>query len=134
MKIYISTPITGVHPDEYEQLINIAASTINTLGCIAVTPLSGNYDNTWVNCMKNDIKKLIACDAILIIGQLDKIMKSQGCMLENVLADSLNIRKEFVTTGYQNTFDIKENVRYAVSRLTHPKHPVYKSKLNESKK
>ena len=67
MKIYICGQITGV--ENYAEAFEQAEKTLITEGYEVVNPckLPHNHDLSWESYMKEDIKAMLDCDAILLL-------------------------------------------------------------------
>lgn len=85
-KVYISGPITGTN--DYERRFKRAVEFLEFLGDFPVNPVELVKDETWEDCMKEDIKLLLDCDTIFMLNGFEK---SKGAMLEFNLACSLGM-------------------------------------------
>lgn len=91
MKIYLSMPVTGYDVDERMEFANIIKNKFTNDIHEVVTPFDTIPDNanmTWEECMKICINELTKCDAILLSHDW---MKSKGCRVENLVAQSCGI-------------------------------------------
>lgn len=89
MKIYIAGKITGLPPDVAKSKFEEAASFILSMGHDPVNPLDiaikkGYNKKSYKFIMKKCIKRLIACDAILMISGWSE---SAGAQLEHHIAE-----------------------------------------------
>ena len=94
-RVYLSGKMTGA-PDLNFPLFNAEAARIRALGYDVVNPVDLNPDPAaeWHQCMKNDIKALLDCDAICLLpGWVD----SQGAHLELNIAHRVGIQILFAT-------------------------------------
>lgn len=91
MKVYISGPMTG-YPDYNHPAFMAVENHIKALGHEPVNPATLPHDHgrTWEEYMREDIKALMDCDAILM---LDGWRQSKGARIEWDLAMSLNIKE-----------------------------------------
>lgn len=90
-RIYLSGAMTG-KPDLNFPLFDREAARLRSMGYEVVNPAELNPDpNTpWHQCMRTDLKALLDCDAIALIG--DDWMDSQGAHLELHIAHRVGIR------------------------------------------
>lgn len=90
MKIYISGPITGV--ENYVEAFEQAEQKLIAEGHEVVNPckLPHNHDKSWESYMKEDIKAMLDCDAILL---LPRWHKSKGAAIESDIAFRLGIKR-----------------------------------------
>lgn len=99
MRVYIAGPMTG-YEDWNFSAFNKAADDLKNLGLEVINPVDINGTNTdWLQCMKNDIRALIDCDAIYMLEGWEK---SKGAYLEHTIATTL---------GLIRIYDGLENVR-----------------------
>lgn len=89
-KVYISGPMTGL-PDFNFPAFDDAACRLRHLGIEVVSPAELCVDTTkpWQECMREDIKALVDCDAVLVLPGWDK---SRGASLEVFIATQLGLR------------------------------------------
>ena len=89
-RIYISGAMTG-QPDLNFPLFNREATRLRSMGYEVVNPAELNPDpNTpWHQCMRTDLKALLDCDAIAMVGNW---MDSQGAHLEIHIAHRVGIK------------------------------------------
>lgn len=92
MRVYISGPITGLPREEAERLFADAAAKVAARGHEPINPmLNGLPDTaTWGEHMRADIRLLLDCDAIYMVGQW---WESKGAMVEWQLASGLGIEQ-----------------------------------------
>lgn len=90
-RVYISGAMSG-KPELNFPLFNAEAARLRALGYDVVNPVEICEDpNTpWHDCLKADIKALLDCDAIALIG--DDWMDSKGAHLELHIAHRVGIR------------------------------------------
>jgi hypothetical protein len=88
MKVYIAGQITGLPKEVCEEKFQFAESRLTRLGFEAINPLKIVSGSSWEECMKEDIKVLVDCDAILL---LDNYSISKGALLEHQIAVSLGL-------------------------------------------
>lgn len=95
MKIYISGPITGHPLEKVEGAFAEAAAIIRRSGHDPVNPLNNGLPQsaTWYEHMRADLKMLLECDAIYMIGEW---WHSSGAKTEWELSRTLGM-PEFVT-------------------------------------
>lgn len=91
MKVYISGPMTG-RPDYNKPAFMEAEKIIMEMGHDPVNPATLPHDHgrTWGEYMREDIKALMDCEAILM---LDGWIDSRGARIEYELAVSLGIEE-----------------------------------------
>lgn len=91
MKVYISGPITGFNRTAVEQMFAAAEEKIRQRGDIPINPLRNGLteEATWREHMNADLRMLIECDAIYMVGQW---WESRGAMIEWNLANGLDLR------------------------------------------
>ena len=91
MKIYISGPMTGLSEYNKPAFMN-AERRIRKAGHEPVNPaaLPHDHGHTWEEYMREDIKALMYCDAILL---LDGWEKSKGAVIEFTLAAHVGIKE-----------------------------------------
>jgi hypothetical protein len=81
MRVYVSGPMTGL-PQNNVPTFNAAARRLRLAGYEVVNPAeldAGEPCNTWVECLRRDLKWLVTCDAI---ATLPKWKRSKGANLE----------------------------------------------------
>lgn len=81
MKVYVSGPMTG-YVENNVPAFNKAARQLRALGYEVVNPAeldAGEPCNTWIACLRRDLKWLVTCDAI---ATLPKWKRSKGANLE----------------------------------------------------
>lgn len=90
MKIYISGPITGHPRERVERAFAEAEAVIRESGHEPVNPLGNGLpiSATWYEHMRADIRMLLDCDAILMIGDWPC---SRGVSIEMELAIGLGM-------------------------------------------
>jgi len=96
VRVYISGPITGV-PDHAEKF-KAAFVALVKQGHIPVNPATLGEalkyklgrEPTWTECMREDIKAMMDCDAICM---LDGWNRSKGARVEKELAEELEIKQ-----------------------------------------
>lgn len=95
MKIYISGPITGHPRERVERAFAEAEAVIRGSGHEPVNPLDNGLpiSATWYEHMRTDLKMLLDCDAIYMVGEW---WHSSGAKIEWELSRTLDI-PEFVT-------------------------------------
>ncbi len=94
-RIYLSGPIT-FEPNAH-QTFAAAETLVREIGCEPVNPLRINPpDVDWNTAMRNDIRALVDCDAILM---LPGWRKSRGSIIEYNLAINLDIDVYFFTSS-----------------------------------
>lgn len=96
MRIYISIPMSGRDLDTQRAVATEAAERIKSLGHEPVNPFDtpeappGMDDNTkYAYYMGEDVKRLLACDAIYMCSGWTE---SKGCMAELLVADIYNLK------------------------------------------
>lgn len=87
MKIYVAGPMTG-HPHLNFPTFHAEAARLRALGYEVINPAELNADPSagWLECMRNDIKHLVDCDAI---AMLEGWQTSRGASLEYTIALTL---------------------------------------------
>lgn len=87
--IYISGPMTG-HPDlNHKAFINAQACLqASGLPCVSPHEIIADKTKPWIDCMKEDIKELLNCSAIVMLEGWEK---SKGAKLERDIAEALGI-------------------------------------------
>lgn len=90
LKIYLSGKITGKDEKEVFQLFEEREKFLTEKGYQVLNPmkLSHNHDKKWESYMKECIKNLLDCNAIMLIG--DDWKDSRGVGLELFIAISLD--------------------------------------------
>jgi hypothetical protein len=90
-RIYISGPITGLHPTLVQRIFQAAQKHLRQLGFEEVvnpTTLDHDHDQTWESYMIADIKELFYCDAIFM---LKNWRSSRGARIEHAIAKELKL-------------------------------------------
>ena len=89
-RIYISGPMTG-KPDLNFPAFNAEALRLRSLGYEVANPVELNPDPAalWHDCMKNDIKALLDCDALALLPGWED---SHGAHLELHIAHRVGIK------------------------------------------
>lgn len=89
MKIYIAGPMTG-HADLNFPAFHEVARRLREEGHTVVNPAEINpaLDADWTECMRADIRELVACDAIFLLPGWEK---SRGASLEAHIAKALGM-------------------------------------------
>lgn len=89
MRIYIAGPMTGI-PDLNFPAFHAAAARLRGIGHVAVNPAEINPDPvaSWPVCMRQDIAKLVTCDAVALLPGWEK---SRGATLEHHIAQQLGM-------------------------------------------
>ena len=80
MKVYLSGPMTGL-PDLNFPAFIAEAERLRALGYEVVSPveINDNQSAPWNDCLRDDLKALLDCDAIVL---LDGWQHSAGAHLE----------------------------------------------------
>lgn len=88
-RLYLSGPMTGL-PDFNFPAFNAEAARLRELGYDVVNPAEINQEQntTWHECMRNDLKALLDCDALAL---LDGWQQSAGAHLEMHVAHRVGI-------------------------------------------
>jgi hypothetical protein len=96
MKIYISGKITGLNEHDAFAKFARAEQDLSMFAHDPVNPmkLPHDHDKTWHSYMKEDIRHLCDCEAILM---LNNWADSKGAIIENSLAIMLGIKVYFQT-------------------------------------
>lgn len=89
MKLYLSGPMTGLPELNFPAFHN-AAAELRAMGYEVVNPADLNPDGatSWAQCMRNDIKALCDCDALVLLPGWEA---SKGAHLEVHVAHRLEI-------------------------------------------
>lgn len=90
MKVYLSGPMTGM-PDLNFPAFHRDAKWLRDRGLTVINPAELNPDHTmtWGQCMRNDIKALCECEAIVL---MDEWEISSGAHLELHIAHRLGLK------------------------------------------
>lgn len=89
MKIYISGPMSGL-PDLNFPAFAEAAKKLAQDGHEPINPATLNRDGaSWHECMRNDIRALVDCDALVLLKGWEK---SNGAQIEMNLAHRLGLQ------------------------------------------
>ena len=88
-KLYIAGGMTGL-PELNFPAFHAEAARLRTLGFDVVSPAEINTDPNaaWAKCMRDDIKELVTCDAIVLLPGWEK---SRGANLEFHIAERLEM-------------------------------------------
>ena len=89
-RIYLSGPMTGI-PELNFPAFNAEAARLRGLGYDVVNPAEinpANTDKTWHECMRDDLRAMLGCDAIAMLAGWTK---SDGAMLELQIAHRLGL-------------------------------------------
>jgi len=89
MKLYISGPMTGYAELNYPAFTQ-AAQLLRDAGYDVVSPheLNPQDAESWVECMKVDIRALLDCGGVAtLVGH----EKSKGAILENTIAAAMGL-------------------------------------------
>lgn len=88
-RVYLSGPMTSM-PDLNFPAFNAEAHRLRAIGYEVVNPATLNPDPgaTWHECMRQDLKALLDCDAIAL---LDGWQKSAGAHLEMHVAHRIGM-------------------------------------------
>lgn len=96
MTIYISLPISGYDIESRKELASAIADKLRTMGHKPVNPLETplapeDWDEKrkYAYYMGEDIKRLMMCDAILMVDP--KWLRSKGCYIEHTVAERMGI-------------------------------------------
>lgn len=95
-RAYIAGPMTG-HPELNFPAFHRAAAFFRAQGVEVVNPAEINADPSagWIECMRNDIRELVTCDAILMLPGWER---SKGASLEHHIARQLELRVVYLTS------------------------------------
>lgn len=96
MKLYLCGPMTG-RPNLNREAFHKAAIELQAAGYETVNPHSlqiGYEDQSWIACMRRDVKALVDCDGVAIIDRAWS--HSKGCVVELGLAYGLGIKTNFL--------------------------------------
>lgn len=88
-KIYVAGPMTGIPGLNFPAFHSKAAS-LRAVGHEVINPAEVNPDPNakWVDCMREDIRELVGCDAIHMLPGWEK---SKGASLEHHIASALGL-------------------------------------------
>jgi nucleoside 2-deoxyribosyltransferase len=88
-RVYIAGPMTG-YPDLNFPTFHRVAARYRAKGLEVVNPAEINSDPAagWVDCMRNDIRELVTCDAIVLLPGSER---SKGASLELHIARALGM-------------------------------------------
>lgn len=97
MIVYISGKITGLQKDVYEKLFYKYTREMQKQGYIAINPIivsknlecKLNREPTYAEYMKEDIKKLMECDAVCFMPNWKE---SKGAKLEREIARACGMK------------------------------------------
>lgn len=93
LRVYISGPVSGLNFGEVKSRFNEAEEHLVNIDCQPINPiLFGDERKEWKEYLKDDIRKLLDCDAILMLHGSEN---SKGCMLELYIARHLDILVEY---------------------------------------
>lgn len=89
-KVYISGKISGLEESVYTAKFQEAEDKLTALGFKVVNPVKivHNHDNSWLSFMREDLKEMLDCDGIYMLGNW---MDSKGAKIEHDLCVSLGI-------------------------------------------
>lgn len=91
LKIYVAGPIaktTDYHERFAEGCKDVFCMGHTPVNPLQVNPMVANTPETWVECMKKDIRSLLECDGIYLMRGWEK---SRGALLEKYIADALGM-------------------------------------------
>lgn len=94
MRIYIAGPISslilrGITPPELQFRFDRGANTVRAMGHEPVIPPNLTaFEQSWSECMKQDIPVLLTCDGIYLMNGWKE---SKGCQLERQIAEALGL-------------------------------------------
>ncbi len=90
MRLYLAGPMSGL-PELNFPVFHAEAARLRALGFEIVNPAEINADTaaTWLDCMRADIKQLVDCDGIALLGGWEQ---SRGASLEHAVARGLGLR------------------------------------------
>lgn len=91
MRIYISGKITGLDIKEAQAIFSAKEAALREAGHVPVNPMEEvpyEPDWTWEQYMVEDIRLLLACEAICM---LDNWKDSKGARCEHALAEQLGL-------------------------------------------
>lgn len=104
MRIYISIPISGHDISNQSRLAGLTAERLELMGHTPMNPFSApaapphlSEKESYAYYMGEDMKMLLACDAILMVGR--RWSKSKGCSIEHNAA---------CVTGMEIFYDIND--------------------------
>ena len=88
-RIYVAGPMTN-YVDLNFPAFHAESARLRALGFDVVNPAEINMDPTtpWAKCMRDDIKELVTCDAIVL---LPNWKTSRGATLEHHIAERLEM-------------------------------------------
>lgn len=96
MKVYISVPISGHDPNAQRKLAELVAERLELKGHTPVNPFSVgeaptglSEEQVYAYYMGEDMKMLLACDAILMVDR--DWRKSRGCSIEHSAANVMGM-------------------------------------------
>lgn len=89
-RIYVAGPMTG-YPELNFPLFHEHAARLRVEGFEVVNPAEINADPAagWLPCMREDIKQLVDCDAVLALPGWER---SRGASLEVHIAKALGLK------------------------------------------
>lgn len=90
MKIYIAGPMTG-YAEMTFPAFHAEAARLRALGFEVISPAEVDVgpNQTWLSCMRADIKVLVECDAIALLPGWEQ---SKGAKVEHAIARGLEMR------------------------------------------
>ena len=88
-RVYVSGPMTGM-PDLNFPAFRAASRKLRDLGFRVVNPAdsTANEGKTWAECLTNDLRNLLACDAVVLLPGWSK---SKGARLERSVAQRVEM-------------------------------------------
>lgn len=91
MKVYISGKVTGLKREEAWMNFQTAEDRLTEEGYEVVNPLKNglDFDESWQDHMREDVKLLMECDAIHMMNNWED---SGGATLERLLAEMIGLR------------------------------------------
>ena len=119
LKIYISGPISGYCLRERIRVFAEKAEVIRQRGYIPVNPLEGvtedakEDEESRKQYMRNDIKKLLKCDAIYFFGSY---YMSEGCKCEMMVAKTCGLKLYDYDMDQITDWDVKLFFQYLIAR------------------
>lgn len=95
-RAYIAGPMTGLQDLNFPAF-HRAAAHFRAQGVDVVNPAEINPDPSagWNECMRNDIRELVTCDAIVMLPGWER---SKGASLEHYIARQLEPRVVYLTS------------------------------------
>lgn len=92
MVLYVAGKVSGL-PDLNKPKFEAAVTTLRNRGYIVRNPheiCSGRHPDDWKGCMRDCIRVLMECDAVILLD--DWWQESKGAYLEAKLAEKVGIR------------------------------------------